>query len=83
MNSIRVLLSLAANLEWPLQQLDVKNTFLQGDLKVEVYMNPPLRFQNMFERGKVCKLKKFLYSLKQSPRAWFDRFARFILKCGY
>ncbi|KAH9741645.1 protein kinase domain-containing protein [Citrus sinensis] len=83
MNSIRVLLSLVANLEWPLQQLDVKNAFLHGDLEEEVYMDPPLGFENMFERGKVCKLEKSLYGLKQSPRAWFDRFTRFILKCGY
>ena len=37
----------------------------------------------MFGRRKVCKLKKSLYGLEQSPRAWFDRFGRFILKCGY
>ncbi|KAH9786038.1 reverse transcriptase Ty1/copia-type domain-containing protein [Citrus sinensis] len=83
MNSIWVLLSLAANLEWPLQQLDVKSAFLHGDLEEEAYMNPPPGFENTFERGRVCKLKKSLYELKQSPRAWFDRFARFILKCGH
>lgn len=37
-NSVRVLLSLAANLDCPLQQLDVKNAFLNGDLHEEVYM---------------------------------------------
>ncbi|KAH9753973.1 hypothetical protein KPL71_015272 [Citrus sinensis] len=46
-------------------------------------MDPPPGFENMFEAGKVCKLEKSLYGLKQSPRAWFDRFIRFILKCGY
>jgi hypothetical protein len=40
-NTIRVLLSLAANLDWPLHQFDVKNTFLHSDLEEEVYMDPP------------------------------------------
>ncbi|CAL2278360.1 unnamed protein product [Prunus armeniaca] len=40
-NTIRVLLYLSANLDWPLHQFDVKNVFLHGDLKEEVYMNSP------------------------------------------
>ena len=41
LNTVRVLLSLVTNLDWPLHQLDVKNTFLHGDLKEEVYMDIP------------------------------------------
>ena len=41
LNTIRVLLSIAANLDWPLQQLDVKNAFLNGDLEEEVCMDSP------------------------------------------
>ncbi|KAH9751535.1 hypothetical protein KPL71_014332 [Citrus sinensis] len=72
----------AINLEWPLFQLDVKNAFLDGELEEEVYMNAPPGFEDKF-RGKVCKLKKSLYGLKQSPRAWFERFTRFVRKEGY
>jgi hypothetical protein len=71
MNSIRVLLSIAANLDWLLHQFDVKNAFLHGDLKEEVYMEIPLGLEDSSSVGKVCKLKKALYGLKQSPRAWF------------
>ena len=73
LNTVRVLLSLAANLDWPLQQLDVKNAFLNGDLEEEVYMDAPSSFDGRFG-WKVCKLKKSLYRLKQSPRAWFEKF---------
>jgi len=76
-NTIRVLLSLAANLDWPLRQFDVKNAFLHGNLSEEVYMDPPpgcIVTEN--QKNKVCKLKKSLYGLKQSPRAWFGRFTK-------
>ncbi|WKA06040.1 hypothetical protein VitviT2T_023967 [Vitis vinifera] len=82
-NSIRVLLSLAKNSNWPLHQLDVKNAFLNGDLDEEVFMSPPLGFEERFGVGKVCKLKKSLYRLKQLPRAWFERFGKVIKHYGY
>ena len=82
LNTIRVLLSVAANLDWSLHQLDIKNAFLNGELKEEVYMTLPPGF----EKGrcdKVCKLKKSLYGLKQSPRVWFDRFSKVLKSEGY
>lgn len=78
-NTIRVLLSLAANLDRPLHQLDVKNTFLNGDLEEEVYMELPPGFNKNSNEGKVCHLRKALYDLKQSSKAWFDRFTKTIL----
>ena len=61
LNTVRVLLSIAANLDWHLQQLDVKNAFLNGDLVEEVYMDPPLGFQERFG-SKECRLKKSMVS---------------------
>jgi hypothetical protein len=83
MNTIRILLSCAANLDWELQQFDVKNAFLHGELKEEVYMEVPPGFDDEQTRGKVCKLKKALYGLKQSPRAWFDKFSKAMISFGY
>ena len=77
------MLSLAVNSNWPLHQLDVKNAFLNGDLEEEVFMSPPPGFEESFGVGKVCKLKKSLYGLKQSPRAWSERFGKVIKHYGY
>jgi hypothetical protein len=43
-SSIRILISLVANLDWPLFQLEVKNAFLHGDLQEHVYMEQPPGF---------------------------------------
>ena len=83
MNTVRVLVSCAANFGWPLHQLDVKNAFLHGDLQEEVYMEIPPSLASAETEGKVCRLKKALYGLKQSPRAWFDRFRRAVCEMGY
>jgi hypothetical protein len=83
MNTIRTLISIAANYNWKLFQLDVKNAFLHGDLQEEVYMEIPPGFNCKETEGKVCKLRKSLYGLKQSPRAWFGRFRKEICSMGY
>ncbi|RVW64174.1 Retrovirus-related Pol polyprotein from transposon RE1 [Vitis vinifera] len=83
LNTIRILLSLAVNQDWCLQQLDIKNAFLNGDLEEEVYMEIPPGFEESMAKNQVCKLQKSLYDLKQSPRAWFDRFTKAVLKLGY
>ncbi|RVW18959.1 Retrovirus-related Pol polyprotein from transposon RE1 [Vitis vinifera] len=83
-NTVRVLLSLAANLDWPLQQFDVKNAFLHGELFEEVYMDlPPGCMVSEKQCQKVCKLKKSLYGLKKSSRAWFGRFTKSMRAFGY
>ena len=48
LNTVRVLLSIEANLDWPPQQLDVKNAFLNGDLGEELYMDSPPDFDKKF-----------------------------------
>ncbi|RVW79044.1 Retrovirus-related Pol polyprotein from transposon TNT 1-94 [Vitis vinifera] len=72
--SVRLLLSMAAMCSWPLYQLDIKNAFLHGDLVEEVYMEQPPGFVAQGESGLVCRLRRSLYGLKQSPRAWFKPF---------
>ena len=57
MNTVRVLLSLAANMGWKLQQFDVKNAFLHSDLEEEVYLEVPPGFGSNTEQV-VCRLRK-------------------------
>ena len=64
LNIIRLLLSLARNLAWDLQQLDIKNAFLNGGLEEEVYMELPPGFDEDKRNGTVCRLKKALYGPK-------------------
>uniref|UniRef100_A0A2N9FGV4 Integrase catalytic domain-containing protein n=1 Tax=Fagus sylvatica TaxID=28930 RepID=A0A2N9FGV4_FAGSY len=80
LNSIYIIISLAANLDWPLHQLDVKNVFLHGDLTETIYMTQPPGFKSKGEC--VCHLKKSIYGLKQSPRAWFDKFSKAVVSHG-
>jgi hypothetical protein len=58
--------------------------FLHGDLQEEVYMELPPGCMLQTQRStQVCKLRKSLYGLKQSPRAWCGKFIKFIKSIGY
>ncbi|CAL5429371.1 unnamed protein product [Camellia sinensis] len=81
MTTVRTLISVAAAHHWPLFQLDVKNAFLNGHLAEEVYMRPPPGLSH--PPGVVCRLRRALYGLKQSPRAWYERFHSVALQLGF
>eukprot|EP00253_Pinus_taeda_P018781 PITA_18781 len=82
MNSIRLVLSLAASLKWEVHQMDVKSAFLHGDLHEEIYMEQPIGFIQT-DSSLVCRLKKSLYVLKQAPRAWYAKMDSFLLESGF
>ncbi|KAG7533176.1 Reverse transcriptase RNA-dependent DNA polymerase [Arabidopsis thaliana x Arabidopsis arenosa] len=81
--TVRAVLHLATVMEWELKQMDVKNAFLHGDLTETVYMKQPAGFIDKDHPNHVCLLHKSLYGLKQSPRAWFDKFSKFLLSFGF
>ncbi|WVZ89176.1 hypothetical protein U9M48_035612 [Paspalum notatum var. saurae] len=82
-SSIRMLLSLVAMHDYELEQLDVKTAFLHGELEENIYMDQPEGFVIPGKENLVCKLKKSLYGLKQSPRQWYKRFDSFMLCNGF
>ena len=64
--------------DFELEQLDVKTTFLCGELEEDIYMQQPKGFIVSGKEDYVCLLKKSLYGLKQSPRQWYKRFDSFM-----
>ena len=66
--SIKVFLSIIAMQNLELEQMDIKMTFLYGDLEEEIYVEQSEGFKESRSKGKVCRLQRSLYGLKQSPR---------------
>ncbi|KAI3729915.1 hypothetical protein L6452_18587 [Arctium lappa] len=81
--TIRTVLSNALSNAWEVHQLDVKNAFLHGHLHETVYMHQPPGFRDHHLPNHVCLLKKSLYGLKQTPRAWYQRFAEYVFTLGF
>ena len=75
--------ALAANKDWNLWKMDVKNAFLHGELDREIYMIQPIGFQSGDHPEYVCKLRKSLYGLKQAQRAWYGKIFEFLTQSGY
>ena len=83
METIRLLISLAAHNGWSIYQMDVKSAFLNGVLEEEVFVEQPLGFVKRGMEGKVLKLRKALYGLKQAPRAWNTRIDSYLKSSGF
>ncbi|GAB2300803.1 hypothetical protein Dimus_038636 [Dionaea muscipula] len=81
--TVRVVLAIAASQSWKLRQLDIKNAFLHGDLREEVFMQQPKGFVDPTMPTHVCRLHKSLYGLKQAPRAWNEKFMSFLPAIGF
>ncbi|KAF0893516.1 hypothetical protein E2562_026111 [Oryza meyeriana var. granulata] len=63
--------------------MDVKSAFLNGELKEEVYVRQPPGFVAAGHEGKVLRLKKALYGLRQVPRAWNVKLDNSLRELGF
>ena len=70
--------SLVASYKWEVHQMDVKYTFLHGDLHEKIYMEQPPGFIQD-DSSLVWWLKKYIYGLKQAPHAWYSKMDSFLL----
>ncbi|GKC53752.1 retrovirus-related pol polyprotein from transposon TNT 1-94 [Tanacetum coccineum] len=77
--AIRIFIANASNKNMTIYQMDVKTSFLNGELNEEVYVSQPEDFVDPDNPTHVYKLKKALYGLKQAPRAWYDMLSSFLL----
>ena len=76
LSSVITFIAISMDRKWLLFHMDVKNSFLNGELSKEVYMK--LRPSNSYPPGfphRVFRLRRALYGLKQAPRAWFAKFS--------
>ena len=83
LETVRLLLALAAKNEWEVHHLDVKSAFLNGKLYEEVYVNQPEGYVKEGHERKVYKLFKALYGLRQAPRAWYTQLNKCLEKLGF
>ncbi|GFT87141.1 retrovirus-related Pol polyprotein from transposon TNT 1-94 [Trichonephila clavipes] len=81
LGTIRTVLSITAEERMHLTQFDVSTAFLYGDLEEIIVMKQPEGFKD--GSGRVCKLKRRLYGLKQSPRCWNKCFGQFLTDLGF
>lgn len=83
METIRTVLAIAAQMELPVYQLDVKSAFLNGELHEEVYVEQPQGYVVKGKENMVYRLHKALYGLKQAPRAWNNKIDNYFINNGF
>jgi hypothetical protein len=71
--TVRMVLAIAAQNKWVMHQMDVKSTFLNGCLEEEVYVKQPPGYEIDKHNDKVYKLRKDFYGLKKASRVWYNR----------
>lgn len=81
--SIRFLCALAAKYDLHMSQMDVTAAYLHGYIKEDIYIQPPEELIKSSDKGRVWKLKKSMYGLKQSGRAWNERLNDVVTKLGF
>lgn len=82
LDSVRLLLAVAAQFQWQVHHMDVKTTFLNGELGEEVYVSQSPGFIDGKNR-KVLRLHKALYGLRQAPRAWNIKLDAVVVSLGF
>ncbi|GKD85165.1 retrotransposon protein, putative, unclassified [Tanacetum coccineum] len=83
LEAVRIFVAYVAHKPFPIYQINIKTTFLNGPMKEEVYFAQPDRFIDPDHPEKVYRLRKALYGLKQAPRAWYDELSNFLMSKSF
>ena len=76
-------MALVAHFDLELHQMDVKTTFLNGDIDEIIYMVQPENFESRDPKNMVCKLTRSIYGLKQASHQWYHKFHQVIISFGF
>ena len=76
-------MALVAHFDLVLHQMDVKTTFLNGDLSGEVYMSQLEGFKENGKWNMVCRLERSIYGLKQASHQWYLKFDKIVTSFGF
>ncbi|GJY44094.1 retrovirus-related pol polyprotein from transposon TNT 1-94 [Tanacetum coccineum] len=80
LEAVRIFVAYVGQKNFPIYQMDVKTTSLNGPLKEEVFVRQSDGFVDPDFPNHVYRLKKPLYDLKQAPRAWYDKLSLFLIE---
>jgi hypothetical protein len=83
MSTIRTVLTVAAQRDWEIDQVDIKSAYLHAKVKEVIYMRPPPGYLRPEDKGKVLKLLRSLYGLKQAGFEWSEELVKVFLEIGF
>ena len=82
-DSLRIIMAIVTHFDLELHQMDVRTSFLNGDLVEDVYMSQPIGFEEVGKEHMACKLQKSIYGLKQASRQWYLKFDEVVIANGF
>jgi hypothetical protein len=83
MSTIRAVLTMAAQRNWEIHQVDIKSAYLHAEIKEDIYMRAPPGYLKPGDEGKVLKLLRSLYGLKQAGFEWSEELAKVFVELGF
>ena len=81
--TMRLMLTIAGSRNYYVEHFDIKTAFLYGELDETIFMKQPIGFEVKGQEHMVCKLRRSLYGLKQSARAWNKKIDSTLIKFGF